>query len=145
MNSPRGVHILFLDGECLFCRRCAYLLHRLDRSKKIHFSALQGETAKILPREWRLLADQDGTASGSVVLAEDTASNQYKFWQGADAILRALFLTRGLLALCWILHYIPACLKNAIYKRVAGRRHLLASEHEECPLQTAALKDVYLP
>lgn len=140
-----GIHILFLDGECLLCRRTAYLLHRLDRSKKIRFSTLQGETAEMLPPEWRTLTDDDGIPSGNVILAECTENDEARYWEGANAILRALKLSESWVSPCWIFYYLPETIKNALYRMIARKRHELRCANSTCPAPTQSFKDASLP
>lgn len=143
--KPSGIHILFLDGDCLLCRRTAYRLHRLDQSKKIRFSTLQGKTADMLPWEWRTLTDDEGVPSGHAVLAECTENGEFRYWQGANAILRALKLTASWVSLCWIFYYLPAIIKNALYGMVARNRHKLRCAHTTCPAPTQSFNDASLP
>lgn len=143
--DTQNVHILFLDGECLVCRRSAYFVHRLDHAKNMHFSALQGETANMLPPEWCQLTDADGAPTGSVVLAEHTANGEYKYWLGTNAMLRSLFLTKSIMSLFWIFYYTPAFLKDMAYRQVAKNRYRLSAANKDCPLPTQSFKDAMLP
>lgn len=143
--KPSGIHILFLDGDCLLCRRTAYLLHRFDRSREIHFSTLQGITAKLLPPEWRVLKDADGAPSGNAVLAEWTEDHQYHYWHGANAILRALKLTKSWASLLWAFYYMPSNCKDLLYRLIARKRHQLATTCSDCPSPVQSFKDVSLP
>lgn len=138
-------HILFLDGECLLCRRTSQLVHHLDHNKCIYFAPLQGTTAEILPSEWRLLTGPDGTPSGNVVLAESTSSGQYRYWHGADAMLRTLLLTKSILSPLWIFHYTPSFLKNIIYRQIAKNRLQLSSRMNNCRIPVQSFKDALLP
>lgn len=138
-------HILFLDGECLFCQKSARLLNRWDRSSVIYFSTLQGETASMLPDDWRTVVDPTGKPSGTAVLIENSGSSTERRWREADAILRALSLTHRLLSIFWIFHYTPGFLKNGIYRCIARNRHRLSWRKRSCPLPDQQFKDQFLP
>lgn len=143
--KPSGIHILFLDGECLLCRHTAHLLHRFDRTRHIHFSTLQGKTAEFLPSEWRILRDTDGNPSGNAILAEWTENGHYVYWHGANAILRALKLTKSWLSLAWPLYYTPSTCKDSFYELVARKRHQVATICSDCPSPPESFKDASLP
>ena len=143
--NPPEKHVIFLDGGCLFCQRTARLLHRWDRTKKIHFSTLQGETASTLPPSWRNTVDAQGQPNGAAVLIECAGQANERRWRSADAILRALLLTKSLFAVCWLFHYIPGFLKDALYNLVARNRHRLTWGKKTCPLPSQAFKEKFLP
>ncbi len=138
-------HILFLDGECLFCQRSARMLRRWDHGNVIYFSALQGETAEMLPDDWKNLSDEHGRPVGSAVLIENSGSATERRWREADALLSALRLTHRLLSIFWIFHYTPGFLKNGIYRCIARNRHRLSWGKRSCPLPDQDFKDQFLP
>jgi len=138
-------HILFLDGDCLFCQRTARLLHRWDRTKKIHFSTLQGATASILPSDWKNTVDAQGQPTGAAVLVECAGQANERRWRSADAILRSLLLTKSFWAVCWLFHYTPGFLKHGLYNLIARNRHRLRWGKKTCPLPSQAFKDQSLP
>ena len=143
--KPCGIHVLFLDGECLLCQRSARLLHHIDRSGKMHFSPLQGATAAILPQEWKQLTDSDGHAAGSAVLVENLNQQNERRWRGADALLRSLWLTRSVFSLCWPAHLLPRFFKQGIYKLLAKNRYRLTESQKTCPVPDMPFKDRILP
>ena len=102
-----GKHILFFDGDCLFCQKTAQILYRWDKTQTTYFTSLQGETASMLPPTWRNTTDTKGRASGNAVLIESCGQSDELRWRGANATLRALYLTRGPLAIFWIFYFLP--------------------------------------
>ena len=144
MTTPTQ-HILFLDGECLFCQRSARMLHKFDHKKNLYFSTLQGETAAMLPDDWKILTDVRGRAAGTAVLIENAEQPDERRWQSADAILRSLKLTGSLMRVFWTFHYIPGWLKNEIYHFIARNRHRLTFGQQTCPLPDQDFKDRFLP
>jgi len=144
IEKPVEKHILFLDGDCVMCQKTAQRLYRWDLTQTIFFSALQGQTASMLPSNWRNTTDAKGRPSGNAVLVERAGQDNECRWQGANAILRSLLLTKSPLALCWIFYYIPGFLKNRFYGLVARNRHRLIS-NKSCPLPSQSFKDRFLP
>jgi len=144
-HTPRIRHILFLDGDCLFCQRSARILHGLDAKGNLYFSTLQGETAALLPDDWKILTDEHNFPAGTAVLIENSGSATELRWKEADAILRALSLTHRLLSIFWIFHYTPSFLKNSIYRCIARNRHRLIWGKGSCPLPDQDFKDQFLP
>lgn len=143
--NPHYKHIIFIDGECLICHRTSQIIHRLDHRKNIYFSTLQGKTADILPSEWLTLSSDEGDPSGSVVFAECLGNGEYRFWIGANAMLRSLLLTKSIASPLWIFYYTPPVLKNLIYRQVAKNRHRLSSKIKNCPIPPQSFNDALLP
>ncbi|MGB0992294.1 MAG: thiol-disulfide oxidoreductase DCC family protein [Akkermansiaceae bacterium] len=138
-------HILFLDGDCVFCQTSAQRLHRLDQQKHIYFSTLQGETASSLPDDWRVLETADGTATGAAVLAEDVGENTPHYWRAADAMLRSFYLAGGVLKCLWLFHWLPLRLRDSLYHWLSEHRHLLTPAGAQCPIPNETFKKQILP
>jgi len=105
-----GKHVAFLDGDCLFCQHSARVVMKLDSKNVLHISSLQGETANILPDEWRVTRVDD-KAVGEMVLREQSEGSD-TLWRGADAVLRMFYLMGGLLSVLWMLHWLPSWLSS---------------------------------
>lgn len=144
-QSQGNTHILFLDGECLFCQRSARFLHRWDHPGDIRFAALQGKTASLLPDDWKQLTDECGHPAGTAVLIENAGQSNERRWRSADAILRALRLTKSLFSPLWMLYYLPRWIKNGGYRFIARHRHRLAWGKNTCQLPEQDFKDKFLP
>ena len=142
-KAPRekGHHVLFVDGECSFCQHSARVVMSLDDAKVIHFSSLQGETAKVLPEEWRITRVGDDMV-GAIVLLEQQTDSENKQWRGADAILRVLYLMGGGLSILWLLHWIPNFIKDPVYNWIS--RHRLKIVSKQCPLPTPEQQQRFL-
>lgn len=143
INKPR--HVLFLDGECVFCQKSATLIHRVDKRGRLYFAPLQGETAKVLPTSWRKLKDENLLASGAAVLTEAWDTQEQIHWRGADAMLRALYLTGGILIMFWPLYWLPHRIKSSAYRFIARHRHLLSSSKATCMIPDDHFKQFLLP
>lgn len=132
-------HLLFVDADCAFCQKSARIMDSVDSQNVIQFSTLQGETAE-------LIRDKPEEISVAVLIENPESKSQLK-WQGADAILRSLYLCGGALSLFWILHHLPSSLKNNIYRLVAKYRHRIRIPFtsRQCNLLTPEQQTRYLP
>ena len=144
-HPAEGRNILFLDGDCLFCRRSARLLHRWNRRNNLFFATLQGETAAMLPADRVSLTDARGRPAGAAVLMEHAGCPDQRCWSGADAVLRAFYLTGGIRSALWLLHYTPRFLKSGMYHLIARNRHHIARTRGICPLPEQDFKDQFMP
>lgn len=144
-HPAQGKNILFLDGDCLFCQRSARLLHRWNRRNNLFFATLQGETAALLPAGWKSHADEKGRPAGAAVLMEHAGCPDQRCWRGADAVLRAFYLTGGVRTALWLLHYTPRFLKSGMYHLIARNRHQLMQARGSCPLPEQDFKDQFMP
>ena len=142
-TSP-PTHILFLDGECVFCQRSAQVIHKIDHSNLFNFAPLQGETASMLPEAWRLHSTSSDPSVGAVVLVENTGEQQ-SLWRGADAVLRTLKLIGGVWAVFWPLRHFPDVLKNGIYHWIAKNRYRIAGKSNTCKLPDTDFQNKLLP
>ncbi len=146
VKQPQSIkHILFLDGKCLFCQRSARLLNKWDRSGNIYFTTLQGETASMLPDDWKSLTDEQGRPAGTAVLVENADRHDERRWRSADAILRSFRLTGSVFSIFWIFHFVPRSIKNGIYRFIARNRHRLTWGKRSCPLPDQDFKNKILP
>ena len=134
-----------MDGECLFCQRTAKILYSIDRHRQLHFSALQGQAAAILPDEWRELEDHQGNATGNLALIENFMTDEKKRWRGADALFRSLFLIGGIWKAAWALHYIPGPVKSFFYQLIAKNRHRFSGAKKACELPSKDFSDRFIP
>lgn len=98
----------------------------------------------MLPMDWRNTTDAKGRPAGNAVLVERAGQASESRWRGADAILRALLLTKSPLAPCWVFYYLPRFLKDACYGIVSRKRHRLVRDNR-CPLPSQSFRDKSLP
>ncbi len=143
--SSKSRHVLFLDGDCVFCQKSATLLHQIDRRGRLYYAPLQGETASVLPSSWRELKGDNNQATGAAVLTEAWQTDQQVHWRGADAILRALYLAGGVFVIFWPLHLLPRWFKSGLYQLIARNRHRLQLGKDTCSLPNAKFQEHLLP
>ena len=130
-------HILFIDADCAFCQQSTRMMSSIDSQKVIKFSTLQGETSSLIP--------DNSEEIRAAILLENPASKNQRKWQGADAILRSLYLCGGAHSLLWVFHHIPACVKDTLYNFIAKHRHQIPFVSKQCKLLTPEQQNRYLP
>jgi predicted DCC family thiol-disulfide oxidoreductase YuxK len=122
--SDCGCAILFVDGDCVLCRRLSRLVVDADAAGRLRVAPLDGVTAR------RLLSVADRTQGDWVVLVEGPRT-----MRAADAVVRTLQLLGGrfgLLAL--VMRGLPGPARDAVYRFVARRRRAWFGRVESCPL-----------
>jgi predicted DCC family thiol-disulfide oxidoreductase YuxK len=95
-------HVLFIDGDCAFCQKSAKILTSIDGHEVLNFSSLTGETSALIPHHF------DHREKRAAILLENPDTENQRAWQGADAILRSLYLCGGVFSLLWILRFLPS-------------------------------------
>ena len=132
-------HVLFIDGDCAFCQKSAQILTSIDSHEVLNFSTLTGETSSLIP------SHLDHTEKRAAVLLENPDTETQRAWQGADAILRSLYLCGGSCALLWILRFLPSCIKDGSYRFIAKNRLRIPFISNSCPILTQEQQTRYLP
>ena len=123
-TAADGCAILFVDGDCVLCRRLSRIVLQGDAAGRLRVAPLTGVTAR------RLLTPADRAQDDWVVLIEGPRT-----LRAADAVVRTLQLMGGrfsLLASGTLL--LPRSLRAAVYRFVAGRRREWFGRVESCPL-----------
>ncbi len=138
-SSGEMEHVLFIDGECAFCQKSAQILTSLDSHAVLNFSTLTGETSALIPAKF------NHREKRAAVLLENPNTENQRTWQGADAILRSLYLCGGPFALLWILRFIPSWMKDGSYSFIAKNRLRIPFISNSCPLLTPEQQQKYLP
>jgi len=138
-SSGEMQHVLFIDGGCAFCQRSAKILTSIDNHEVLNFSTLTGETSTLIP------AHLNHTEKRAAVLLENPETEIQQVWQGADAILRSLYLCGGAFSLFWILRFLPSWIKDGGYRFIAKNRLKIPFISNSCPLLTPEQQTRYLP
>lgn len=123
-TAAGGPAILFVDGDCVLCRRLSRIVLHGDAAGRLRVAPLAGMTAR------KLLTPSDRTQDDWVVLLEGRRT-----LRADDAVVRTLQLMGGrfgLLARTTLL--LPRPLRAAAYRFVAGRRRAWFGRVESCPL-----------
>lgn len=112
-------HIVFYDGTCGMCHWVVQFLLKHDHNEHFVFAPLQGETAKLLLKDWRNTEpDVD-----SLVLIENYKNPEqrqiYVFGKGA---LRICWLLGGFWSIPGSISFLPGVLYDWIYRWIARHR-----------------------
>lgn len=115
--------IVFFDGVCNVCNRFVDTLLRLDKKQVLKFASLQGQAAKS-----RLTKIDMNT----VIYLRNG-----KQFEESSAVLMILKDLGGFWsALGRLGFWLPAILRNYLYRAFAGNRYFLFGQREQCRLPT---------
>lgn len=129
-----GKTVVFFDGVCGLCNSFVDFAMPRDGNRRLHFAALQGETA-----EQRLAADQRNL--DTVVLSTPAG-----VFTHSSAIVRILWtLGGGWSVLGTFLWVVPKPLRDVGYRIFASQRYRLFGKKESCRLPTAEEAGRILP
>lgn len=115
--------ILFFDGVCVMCNGLVDFALKYDKSQKIVFAALQGETAK------ELLPSFYTQQLTTVVFLSDT-----KIYTQSDAIIQLLINMNKWYCFIYAIKIIPKFIRDNIYKLIANNRYNWFGKKEQCRL-----------
>jgi predicted DCC family thiol-disulfide oxidoreductase YuxK len=116
--------VIFYDGDCGLCDRLVQFVLPRDPRAHFRFAALQSEYA-------RVALEKNGLSSGdldTMVLIEDGAA--YVRSTAALRVLRRLKAPWPVFY--WTLAWIPAPLRDLVYRAIARSRHKLFKRPESC-------------
>lgn len=120
--------IVVFDAKCLLCSAWVRFLLRHDHHGRIRFASMQGTVGRRLLEEAGLRVDDLRTL---LVVDGDRS------WQHTAAIFRVLHALGGFWRLAWLAWPVPALLRDAAYRWVAGHRYQLFGRSEQCLLPPA--------
>lgn len=127
--------ILFYDGVCGLCSNAVDFVIRRDRTGRIKFAPLQGETAA------RMLNRKPGDSLNSMILVENHRTSSQ-----SDAACRVLTLLGGGWAIVGgLLWCVPSFARNIGYRLVASNRYRIWGQKESCRMPTPAERNRFLP
>ena len=116
--------ILFVDGDCILCRRLSRLVINADPAGRLRVAPLAGVTAR------RLLSVADRKRGDWVVLVEGTRT-----MRAADAVVHTLQILGGRFdLLARVIRALPDPARDAVYRFVARQRRAWFGRVESCPL-----------
>lgn len=128
--------VILFDGVCNFCNYWVNFAIKRDKKKKLHFTPLQGETAKLLLPQYNL-----HTTSLSSVIFIDAGK---AYTQSSAALRIAKHLDGG-----WKLFYgfiiIPKFIRDFFYNIIARNRYKWYGKKDSCMVPTPELKERFLP
>jgi predicted DCC family thiol-disulfide oxidoreductase YuxK len=114
VGADQGLTRLFFDGSCGLCHGAVRLVARWDRSGRIRFAPLQGETfQRLIPEAARI-----GLPDSLVVLTADGV-----LLAQSEGVIHLLRVMGGVWPACGrALSWVPARLRDRIYREIARRR-----------------------
>lgn len=128
--------IVFFDGECGFCDTAVRQLMRIDRSRRLRFAPLQGQTAL------RLLEAELRRPENLKTLVFLDASG--RVWTKSAATIAILKRIGGFWKIASLAGILPIGFRDWFYDRVAERRRSLIDK-ANCPLPTEGQRARILP
>lgn len=127
--------IVFFDGVCGLCDHTVKRLLKLDKSGKLRFAPLQGETAQ------ELLPAADIQELKSLVICD-----RFGIARHSSAVVRILWHVGGFCRfLSYCLWLIPRPLRNWGYKFVASQRYKWFGKADACRLPQKGEAERFLP
>jgi predicted DCC family thiol-disulfide oxidoreductase YuxK len=132
-QTLRAERIVLYDGVCGFCNGSVRWLIERDRSERLCFAPLQGQTAAAL----RARHPEIPTSLDTIAFVEENG----RVWLRSAGVFRAL----GELAAPWrwlaVLRFLaPASLWDVAYQAFARRRYRWFGRLEACPIPPPALR-----
>ena len=115
--------IVVFDGHCLLCNGWVQFLLRHDRRGAIRFASMQGDTGRALLTKAGLSVDNLQT----LLLVDGERS-----WQHTAAILRIVHALGWPWRLAWVGWLVPAPLRDAAYRFIAGHRYRIFGRSDTC-------------
>jgi predicted DCC family thiol-disulfide oxidoreductase YuxK len=137
--APTPDWVLY-DGLCGLCDRAVVFLLTRDRTGRLQFGALQGDTAAKLRQRHPDLPPADET----FVLVERPGSADERIRVRSDAALAALARLGGIYRLATAFRVIPRPLRDALYGAVARRRSRWFGRLDACRLPTPTERTRFL-
>lgn len=130
--EPVAHGIVLFDGTCAFCEGAVIFIARRDPNAYFRFGASQTEAAAALLAAHGI----DHASARSIVLIE--AGQVYLRSTASLRIARRLVWPWRLLG---VLLWVPAPLRDAVYRVVAAVRHRLAGTSNACVVPPPDIRD----
>jgi predicted DCC family thiol-disulfide oxidoreductase YuxK len=127
--------VLLFDGVCNLCNGAVQFVLKHNTDETIKFAALQSEAGQQLLKAHDLPTE----TLNSLVLIED--GRAYIESTGALRLARHF---GGFWRVLYIMVYVPAPLRDAVYRWVGSNRYRWFGQAEACMIPTPALKARFL-
>ena len=136
MEIPQDKLIILFDGVCNLCNSSVQFVIKTDKRDKFRFASLQSETGRQLIQERGI----EPSKTDSIVLIEPGIA----YYTESEAALRIGLNLGGLWKLLAVFHWIPAALRNPIYRWVARNRYKWFGKRDECMVPSPELTSKFL-
>ncbi|MGF1555182.1 thiol-disulfide oxidoreductase DCC family protein [Paucihalobacter sp.] len=134
---PKHKNLILFDGVCNLCNNSVQFVIKRDKKNKFLFTALQGETATAVLKEFRI----DNSKIDSIILYEPARGVSLKS-TAALKIASKMGFPINLLAVFLI---VPAFIRNWVYDYIAKNRYQWYGKQDNCMIPTPELKEKFLP
>ncbi len=139
--------IIFFDGYCGLCSGVVDFMIERDHERRLRYSPLQGETAKML------LSESERTDLDTVIVARRTpatsnnpADLKIEKYKKSDAIFMALReLGPAYRTLTKLGMVFPEFIRNKVYDLIAKNRFTLFGRRETCRAPSKEERTLFLP
>jgi predicted DCC family thiol-disulfide oxidoreductase YuxK len=126
--------VIFFDDVCIMCNTFVNLLLRVDRKAQFLFAPLTGETArKLLPPL------PDDPSKWSMVYVDESG-----IYDQSDASLQVYRRLGGVWWLLSLARFVPASIRNPVYRVLARNRYRWFGKRDTCRLPTPEEKARFL-
>jgi predicted DCC family thiol-disulfide oxidoreductase YuxK len=126
--------IILFDGVCNFCDSSVQFIIKRDPNGNYQFASLQGETGRLLLKEFDLEENLD-----SIVYIEDD-----RFYKKSAAALRICKNLEGVWRLFVIFKIIPTPIRDFIYDIVAKNRYKWFGKKDSCMIPSPEIRNRFL-
>ena len=127
--------VILFDGICNLCNASVQYVIKHDPDAIFRFAPLQGETGKLLLKQYDLPLNE----MNSFVLI----LNNKAYTRSSAALMLAKQL-KGIVKLLYGFIIVPPFIRNAVYDLIARNRYKWFGKKDSCMIPTAALMSRFL-
>lgn len=127
--------VVFYDGDCGLCDWLVKFLIKHDKTRRLRYATLQGETATQL-----MGVPQGPSGSWSVKLLDERGLHD-----ASTAAIRSIAHAGGIGKLAIVLLLVPRPIREAVYRWIARNRYRWFGTVDTCIVPTPALRQRFLP
>lgn len=117
--------VLFFDGDCVFCKTSLRRVVAYDKQRRIEFAPLQGKLAHEMGFQG------NAAINGTMVLLREADG---RVFTRSDALIELAYALGGWWRLTTITRFIPKCLRDWVYRRIANNRYRLMGKSITCSM-----------
>lgn len=128
------MNVVFFDGYCSLCNHFVDWLMRTDKSGKLKFASLQGETAT------QLIGKKSQVEIDTVVYLRGAEQ-----FERSSAVIQILKDIGGLWSILQIFIIVPPFIRDFLYRFVAKNRYRIFGKRDTCRLPSMAERERLLP
>ncbi len=136
MELPENKLIILFDGVCNLCNGAVQFVIEHDKQDRFRFAALQSSLGEKLVNDRGI----DTSKVDSIILIEPGVA----YYTESDAALMIGKEFGGLWWLLGVFQWVPAALRDPIYRWVARNRYKWFGKKEACMVPTQNLKNKFL-